>query len=142
MTGREVIRALRACLVKVRVNLFVGLGYAEDLIVMAFFGRNASKTEEATPKTAHIRQFFLWQRSRFSFFKSNPITYQTGSNPTVTLSVIEVRSVRCSTVRVPNIGHSGASLGSQEGISGLLNGPLGLSVTVGLRTWGTKRRRG
>jgi hypothetical protein len=46
---------------------------------MAFFGRNASKTEEATPKTAHIRQFFPWQRSRFSFFKSNPITYQTGS---------------------------------------------------------------
>ncbi len=44
-------------MVKVRVNLFVGLGYAEDLIVMAFFGRNASKTEEATPKTAHIRLF-------------------------------------------------------------------------------------
>lgn len=48
---------LRACLVKVRVNLFVGLGYAEDLILMAFFGRNASKIEEATPKTAHIRLF-------------------------------------------------------------------------------------
>src|SRR3712207_855549 len=43
---------VRACLVKVRVNLFVGLGYAEDLIVMAFFGRNASKTEEATPKNS------------------------------------------------------------------------------------------
>jgi hypothetical protein len=26
-------RKLRACLVKVRVNLFVGLGYAEDLIL-------------------------------------------------------------------------------------------------------------
>src|SRR3712207_2839667 len=55
--GRSPGDHLRACLVKVRVNLFVGLGYAEDLIVMAFFGRNASKTEEATPKTAHIRLF-------------------------------------------------------------------------------------
>ncbi len=45
-------RRLRACLVKVRVNLFVGLRYAEDLILMAFFGRNASKTEEATPKNS------------------------------------------------------------------------------------------
>jgi hypothetical protein len=43
---------LRACLVKVRVNLFVGLGYAEDLILMTFFGRNTSKTEEATPKNS------------------------------------------------------------------------------------------
>ena len=39
-------------MVKVRVNLFVGLRYAEDLILMAFFGRNASKTEEATPKNS------------------------------------------------------------------------------------------
>jgi hypothetical protein len=54
---------------------------------MAFFGRNASKTEEATPKnSSHIRQFFPWQRSRFSFFKSNPITYQTGSESSLRLA--------------------------------------------------------
>ena len=46
------MQQIRACLVKVRVNLFVGLGYAEDLILMAFFDRNASKTEEATPKNS------------------------------------------------------------------------------------------
>ncbi len=50
----------------------------------------------------------------------------------VTLSVIGLRSVRCSTVGVPNIERSGVFLGSQRGLSELLNGSLGLSVTVGL----------
>jgi hypothetical protein len=33
---------------------------------------------------------------------------------------------------VPNIGHFRAIFGSQEGLSGLLNGSLALSVTVGI----------
>jgi hypothetical protein len=71
-------KVFRACLVKVRVNLFVGLGYAEDLIVMAFsLVETLRKPRKLPPKTAHIRQFFPWQRSRFIFFASNPITYQT-----------------------------------------------------------------
>src|SRR3712207_6118098 len=53
-------------------------------------------------------------------------------SPTATLNVIALRSAGRSSVRVPDMGHLGAYLGSQEGISGLLNGLLGLSVTVGL----------
>src|SRR3954449_9807564 len=55
------------------------------------------------------------------------------TSPTVTLSIIALPSVGWSTVRVPGIGHSEAFLGSRKGISELLNGPLGLSVIVGLR---------
>src|SRR3712207_9014120 len=57
---------------------------------------------------------------------------KTVSNPTVTLSIIALRSVGQRTLRVPNIGHFRAIFGSQEGLSGLLNGSLALSVTVGL----------
>ena len=53
-------------------------------------------------------------------------------SPTVTLTIIALRSVGWSTVRVPNIGHFRAILGSQKGLSRLLNGSLGPSVTVGL----------
>ncbi len=42
------------------------------------------------------------------------------------------RSIGWSTVRVPNIGHFQAILGSKKRVSRLLNGPLGLSVTVAL----------
>jgi len=61
------------------------------------------------------------------------VKWRCRTNPTVTLSVIGLCSVRWSTVRGPNIGHFGAFLGSLKGVSGLLNGSLGLSVTVGLR---------
>jgi hypothetical protein len=54
------------------------------------------------------------------------------STPTVPLSTIGLRSVRWSTVTVPNIGHFRAILGSQKGVSGLLNGSRGLNGTVGL----------
>ena len=57
---------------------------------------------------------------------------RTPSSPTVTLTIIALRSVGWSTVRVPNIGHFRAILGSQKGLSRLLNGSLGPSVTVGL----------
>ncbi len=56
---------------------------------------------------------------------------KTVSNPTVTLSIIALRSVGQRTLRVPNIGHFRAIFGSQKGLSGLLNGSLALSVTVG-----------
>ncbi len=61
------------------------------------------------------------------------------SNPTVPLSVIGLRSVCWSTIRVPNIVHSGAFLGSKTGLLGLLNGSLGLSGTVGLEKLSEKR---
>ncbi len=51
----------------------------------------------------------------------------------MTLSIIELRSGGWSTVRALNIGYFGVFLGSQKGVSGLFNGSLGLSVTVGLR---------
>jgi hypothetical protein len=51
----------------------------------------------------------------------------------VTLNVIALRRVDWRTVRVPNIGHFRAIFGSQEGVSGLFNRSLGLSVTVGLK---------
>ena len=51
--------------------------------------------------------------------------------PTVTLSIIALRSVDWSTVIAFNIGHFGASFGSKRGVSRLLNGSLSLSVTVG-----------
>jgi transposase len=47
-------------------------------------------------------------------------------SPTVTLTITALRSVGWSTVRVPNIGHFQAILGSKKGISGLVNGSLGL----------------
>jgi hypothetical protein len=50
-----------------------------------------------------------------------------------TLSTIRLRSVGWSTVRMPNIGRFRAILGSQQGLSGLLNGSLGLNGTVGRR---------
>ena len=57
-------------------------------------------------------------------------------SPTVTLSIIVLCSVGWSTGRGPNIGHFRAFLGSQNSVSGLLNGSLGLSGTVGLeRVW-------
>ncbi len=40
-------RGLRACLVKVRVKLFCGFWRTRRIYVIALFGRNASKTEEA-----------------------------------------------------------------------------------------------
>jgi hypothetical protein len=58
--------------------------------------------------------------------------FQTVSLPTVPLSTIRLRSVGWSTVRMPNIGRFRAILGSQQGLSGLLNGSLGLNGTVGL----------
>jgi hypothetical protein len=54
------------------------------------------------------------------------------SSPTVTLSIIELRSVGWSTVRALNNGYFGVFLGSLKGVSGLRNGSLALSVTVGL----------
>jgi hypothetical protein len=60
--------------------------------------------------------------------------FQTVSSPTVTLNVIALPSVGRSTVTVPIFVHFRAIFGSQKGISGLLNGSLGLSVTVGLET--------
>jgi eukaryotic-like serine/threonine-protein kinase len=48
------------------------------------------------------------------------------------LSVITLHSVGWSILGVPNIGHFGAFLGSQTGLSELFNGSLGPSVTVGL----------
>jgi hypothetical protein len=71
---------LRACLVKVRVKPVDVLEYAEDLSLMALFGRNATKMEEATLQKRPTRGCSAWKRSRFGFFKSNPIAYQTGSN--------------------------------------------------------------
>jgi hypothetical protein len=53
-------------------------------------------------------------------------------SPTVTLSILALRSVGQSTVAVPDTGHFRAILGSQKGLSELLNGSLPLSVTVGL----------
>jgi hypothetical protein len=50
----------------------------------------------------------------------------------VTLSIIELRSVGWSTVRALNNGYFGVFLGSLKGVSGLRNGSLALSVTVGL----------
>jgi hypothetical protein len=45
-------------LIKVRVKPVDILGYTEDLSLMALFGRNTSKMEEATlAKTAHTRLF-------------------------------------------------------------------------------------
>ena len=49
----------------------------------------------------------------------------------VTLSIIELRSVGWSTVRALNNGYFGVFLGSLKGVSGLRNGSLALSVTVG-----------
>lgn len=57
---------------------------------------------------------------------------QVAPRPTVPLSILTLHSVSRSTARVPNIGHFRAILGSQKGVLGLLNGSLGLSVTVGL----------
>ncbi len=37
-------------------------------------------------------------------------------------------------LRVPNMWHSGVFIGSPKGVSGLLNGSLGLSVTVELKS--------
>jgi len=55
------------------------LGYAEELSLMALFGRNAAKTVEATLQKRPIRGCWVRERSRFGFFNLNPITYQTGS---------------------------------------------------------------
>jgi hypothetical protein len=70
---------LRACFVKVRLKPFGVLGYAEDLSLIAPFGRNASKPEEAAPRKQLIEGCSPCKRSRFGFSKSNLITYQTGS---------------------------------------------------------------
>ena len=88
------------------------------------FGQAHSSSERS------VGYFLLMPRSVQNH--PNPLPYQTRSNPTVTLSVIGLCSVRWSTVRGPNIGHFGAFLGSLKGVSGLLDGSLGLSVTVGL----------
>jgi hypothetical protein len=60
---------------------------------------------------------------------------QTPSSPTVTLGMIVLCSVGWSTFTVPNIGHLQAILSSERGLWELLNGSLGLSVTVGLGTF-------
>jgi hypothetical protein len=86
------------------------------------FGQAHSSSERS------VGYFLLMPRSVQNH--PNPLPYQTRSNPTVTLSVIGLCSVRWSTVRGPNIGHFGAFLGSLKGVSGLLDGSLGLSVTV------------
>ena len=52
-------------------------------------------------------------------------------SPTVTLSIIALRSAGWGTVRVPNIGHLRAIFGSKEGVLELLTASLALkSVTV------------
>ena len=56
----------------------------------------------------------------------------------MTLSVIGLRSVRWTTVGVANIGYFEDFAASQRGLSGLLNGPLHLSVTVGLIAYGER----
>jgi hypothetical protein len=58
----------------------------------------------------------------------------------VTLNAIALRSTGWSSVRVPNMGQLGAFLSSQMGISRLLNGPFGLSVTVGVEKLSEKPR--
>ena len=55
----------------------------------------------------------------------------------MTLSLIALRSVVWSTVTLADIGYFRATVGSQKGLSGLLDWALSLSVTVGLSR-GTK----
>ena len=73
--------------------------------------------------------------------RGNRTSENSSSSPTVTLNVIGLCSVGWSTVGVPNIGYFGAFLGSQKGLSGLLNGSLGLSVAVGLQRVATALNR-
>ena len=61
------ITALRACLVRVRVKPFWrSLAYAEELSLIALFGRNASKMRKLPSKTVHRVLFSPWRRSGFS----------------------------------------------------------------------------
>jgi hypothetical protein len=64
---------------------------------------------------------------------SNPHLYQTRSKPTVTLSIVVLRSVGWSTIRALNNGYFGVFPGSKKDVSGLRNGSRVLSVTVGLK---------
>ncbi len=70
--------------------------------------------------------------ANFGEFRTGEVR-RTPLLPTVTLSVIALRSVGWNTVRVPNVDHFRAILGSQKGVSRLLNGAFGLSAAVGLR---------
>jgi transposase len=138
----EALRALRVARTSAVKARRAALQLLRNTIVSAPDGLRETVSDLA--RTMLVRLCATWRPNRDAAHDPTTaarIALRSLASPTVTLSIIALPSVGWSTVRVPDIGHSGAFLGSRKGMSELLNGPLGLSVTVGLGAFcGSKKR--